>query len=220
MANFGRVGRKGLLYALFWLVMLTLSLVFLLPAIGDLPSLVEALISGGRNSWLATHAALAMPILLIAPLQFAAPFRRRFPQWHRWLGRTFLSFAMIAALSAFILGWTYANPPARVPLALFGLIWLYCGGSAWALARAGDYAGHRRFAMRTFAIATAFIWIRVLGEFQHILLSFVEDESARGATREWLCFVLPLAATEAWLGWPGFRASLAKGRRKKASIAA
>jgi len=47
----------------------------------------------------------------------------------------------------------------------------------------------------------------------------IEDEEARRSVFEWLCWVVPLLVTEAWLTWiPGIRRGLASSSR--ATVAA
>jgi hypothetical protein len=56
-------------------------------------------------------------------------------------------------------------------------------------------------ALISYAIALAFVLVRVMGEIEESLFSFLPDKDLRGVTREWLCFVLPLLAVETWLTW-------------------
>jgi hypothetical protein len=56
-------------------------------------------------------------------------------------------------------------------------------------------------AASSYAIALAFVFVRLLGEFQYVLFPFMPDQALRDATREWLSFVLPLIAVEAWCSW-------------------
>ncbi|MGL6044212.1 MAG: hypothetical protein ACRC1J_09825, partial [Sandaracinobacteroides sp.] len=71
----------------------------------------------------------------------------------------------------------------------------------WRCARAGAFEQHRRFVIRTFAIALAFVWVRTLGVVAEDLLFFIDAEEMRDATTEWLSFVLPLLVVEFALSW-------------------
>jgi len=51
------------------------------------------------------------------------------------------------------------------------------------------------------ALALAVVWIRVLFEVSESAFAFIPDEATRGATREWIAFVVPLLVTEIWLSW-------------------
>jgi uncharacterized membrane protein len=159
-----------------------------------------------EEPWLRTigsfvHLAVAAPLLLMAPLQFSRRIRAHWPHWHRWIGRAYLSFAIVAALGALYLGATFERVGSRVPLAIFAVLWLAFSLAAWVCARRGAFPAHQRFVMRSYAVALAFILVRLLGDFQDALFPFIADQDLRDATREWLSFVLPLIVLEAWISW-------------------
>lgn len=163
-----------------------------------------------RQIWYVAHIASAVPLLLIGPLQFSPNLRRSRPRVHRLLGRIFLGGSLAGGLLAIYIGATIQYQGSRLPLALFGALWVFFAVAAWRCARAGAYAQHRRFVIRTFAIALAFVWVRVLGVFAEDLLFFIDAEEMRDATREWLSFVLPLLVVEFVLSWwPELRKGIA-----------
>lgn len=174
-----------------------------------------------EESWLRkagsfVHLAVAAPLLLIAPLQFSRRVRARWSSWHRRIGRAYLGFAMIAALVAAYLGATLERAGSRTPLVIFALLWLAYSAAAWLCARRGAFAAHERFVVRSYALALAFVFVRLLGEFQDQLFPFMPDQALRDATREWLSFVLPLLAVETWYSWwPSLRAA----RHRRSPIA-
>jgi hypothetical protein len=162
-----------------------------------------------RQLWYFSHMAIATPLLVIAPLQFIAGIRRQRPAVHRWLGRAFLSSSIVAGLLAIWLGATIQYEGSRIPLAMFGAVWIGFSVAAWACARKRDYANHRRFVIRSFAIGLAFIWVRVLGAFEEQLFPFISDREARDTTQEYLSFILPLLVIETWLSWwPAIQSAL------------
>lgn len=164
------------------------------------------------------HLAVATPLLLIAPLQFSRRVRARWPHWHRWAGRTYLSLAMVAAIGALYLGATFDRVGSRIPLVVFSILWLAFSLAAWICARRRAFRVHERFVMRSYAIALAFVFVRLLGEFQDVLFPFMADQVLRDATREWLSFVLPLIAVEAACSWwPSIDA--ARHRQPAAAVA-
>jgi hypothetical protein len=154
-----------------------------------------------RQLWYFAHIAIATPLLVIAPVQFIAALRRDRPEVHRWLGRAFLSSSIFAGLLAIWLGATIQYEGSRIPLAMFGAVWIAFSAAAWACARKRDFANHRRFVIRSFAIGLAFIWVRVLGAFEEQLFPFISDQEARETTQEYLSFILPLLVVETWLNW-------------------
>jgi uncharacterized membrane protein len=162
-----------------------------------------------RQIWYVSHMAIATPILLTAPVQFLAGFRGAKPQVHRWLGRAFLSSSVIAGALAVWLGATIQYQGSRIPLALFGLVWIGFSAAAWVCARKRDYANHRKFVIRSFAIGLAFVWVRVLGSLEDHLFPFIANPEVRDTSQEFLSFVLPLLIVELWLSWlPPVRAAL------------
>jgi hypothetical protein len=162
-----------------------------------------------RELWYFGHVATAVPILLIAPLQFLASVRQAQPIVHRWLGRTFLAFSIIAGAFAVWLGATIQYEGSRIPLVLFGLIWIGFAAAAWICAVKRDFANHRKFVIRSFAIGLAFVWVRALGELDDNLMAFMSQEQVRDTSQEYLSFILPLLATEIWLSWaPALRSAL------------
>ena len=153
--------------------------------------------------WLgyAGHVATALPVMVIAPLQFSGALRRARPVVHRWLGRVFVVSAVVSGCFAVWLGATMPREGTQVPLMLFGLIWIGFAAVAWMAARRRDWATHRAFVIRTFAIATSFVWLHLLQEGEATLFWFIESEELRYATRGWLSLVVPVLAAEAYLSW-------------------
>ncbi len=165
----------------------------------------------GRRVWYFAHVALAIPVLLIAPIQFAASVRARWPWLHRALGRVYLGASMLAGLFALHLGSTIAAQETQVPLTLFAAVWIGFVLIAWQAARRRRFDLHRAFVIRATAIALSFVWVRMMAVGDGVLLGFVENAELRAATRGWLSFVLPLLAVELWLSWwPAARSAFAR----------
>ncbi len=166
-----------------------------------------------RQLWYFAHMAIATPLLIIAPIQFIAQLRQARPKVHRWLGRAFLTASIVAGVLAIWLGATIQYEGSRLPLVLFGLVWIGFSAAAWICARKRDFANHRLFVIRSFAIGLAFVWVRVLGTFPEQLFPFISDEDVRDTTQEFLSFLLPLLIVETWLGWaPAVRSALRRAR--------
>jgi hypothetical protein len=162
-----------------------------------------------RQLWYLAHMAIATPILVIAPIQFIAQIRKSRPHVHRWLGRAFLSSSIIAGVLAIWLGATIQYEGSRLPLAMFGALWIFFSCAAWICARKRDFVNHRKFVIRSFAIGLAFIWVRIIGEFDKQLLFFIDNQDVKDATGEFLSFIIPLLVVEAWLSWvPALQSAL------------
>ena len=154
-----------------------------------------------RQLWYLAHMAIATPILVVAPIQFLAGIRKSRPEVHRWLGRGFLTSSIVAGVLAIWLGATIQYQGSRVPLAIFGALWILFSVAAWICARKRDFANHRKFVIRSFAIGLAFIWVRILGALDEQLFFFIDNQDVADATQEFLSFVIPLLVVEAWLSW-------------------
>ncbi|MFT3667886.1 MAG: DUF2306 domain-containing protein [Pseudoxanthomonas sp.] len=154
------------------------------------------------RTWaLIVHLTFATPLLLLPPLQFSRRFRLRWPHWHRRLGRAYLVASLIAGSLAIYLGLTFDLVGRRVPVVLFATLWVAFSAAAWWCARHRAFAAHERFVVRSYTIAVAFVIVRVMGQAEDVMFPFMPDPQLRGVTREWLCFVLPLLAVEAWYTW-------------------
>lgn len=161
-----------------------------------------------RTFVLATHLVFTTPLLLLPPLLFSRRIRLRRPSWHRVAGRLYLASAVIAGVFAIHLGLTFESAGRRVPLFVFAVLWVAFSSAAWVCARRRAYAAHERFVVRSYAIALAFVFVRIMGEAQGLLFSFLPGRELSGVTREWLSFVLPLLAVEGWASWwPAVRSS-------------
>lgn len=160
-----------------------------------------------RSSALLVHLAFASPLLLLPPLQFSRRIRRRWPRVHRRVGQFYLVAAILAALLAIHLGLTFESVGRRVPLVIFAVLWMAFSIAAWVCARRRLFAAHERFVVRSYAIALAFVFVRLMGE-SPALFAFLPDREVSGVTREWLSFVLPLLVVESWYSWwPSMRAT-------------
>lgn len=143
----------------------------------------------------------AVPLLLIGPLQFSQKLRAARPRIHRMMGRIFLGGSVLAGLLASYIGATIQYEGSRLPLAFFGLVWVCFAIAAWLTAHAKVFPLHRKFVIRTYAIALAFIWVRVLERFDSYFFPFIQDQGIRDTTTEWLSFMLPLVVAETYVSW-------------------
>jgi len=198
-------------FIVFWTLVILASAYFALEAVLGIVFREPGDVTPSRALWLALHAATALPLLAIAPLQFIASLRRARPAVHRWLGRFFLGASVLGAGSAVYLAFEFPLEGSRLPLVLFGILWGAFAVIAWIAAAKGDFDTHRAFVIRTFALAFAFVWVRALRVAEDPLLFFISDEVMQDVTREWLSFVVPLIIVEVWLSWwPAARRAISR----------
>lgn len=154
-----------------------------------------------KQLWYFGHVLLALPVVFGAPLQFLPKLRQSAPRVHRWIGRSYAIGASGAAILAIYLGAIIEYEGSRLPLVLAGLLWLFFTLAAWQSAIARNFAAHRAFMIRSYTLALALVWLRLMYDFQDYLFFFVQDEEMRDVTRDWASWAVPLFVVEFWLSW-------------------
>jgi uncharacterized membrane protein len=209
-------GVRGILPALGWAAVVVASLFFIQrDALRYLDYSPEAYRHHWNlRFWLIPHILGAGPALLTGPLQFSSRLRARRPALHRVLGRLYVIGGLIAAPAAFRLALGSACEPCVMPLAILSALWFGATATAFWAARRRAFALHREFMIRSYVLMCAFVVIRLTDGVP--LPVAVADEDSRRAVFEWLCWVVPLLITEAWLSWaPAVRRAM----RQPASVA-
>jgi len=103
------------------------------------------------------HIVCATVFALLGAFQFSARFRRRQPGWHRRAGRVLVVAGLGVALSALWLNQFYPKAGAArevlYPLRLvFGVAMVVTIALGFAAVRRRDFAAHRAWMIRTYAI--------------------------------------------------------------------
>lgn len=138
-----------------------------LPGLAD-THLTNSYVAGDPigNLAVAAHVLIAVAIHGGGPLQFIPQIRRRAPKFHHWIGRTFLLAAVIGSVTGLYMIWVRGtggtgllnNLSNTIATAL--IIWFAVQTVRNAMAR--NIAGHRRWALRLFMVASA-VWFARLG---------------------------------------------------------
>ncbi len=116
------------------------------------------------NIAMAAHVLIAIIIIGGGPLQLMPQIRNRFPKFHRYLGRTYLTTAMITSLAGIYLVWTRGVPgglAGHLGITLDGVLIIIFGGIAVRFAMARKIDQHRRWAMRLFMVVSAVWFFRI-----------------------------------------------------------
>jgi hypothetical protein len=103
------------------------------------------------------HVIGAAIFVMLGAFQFVAPFRRRFPDWHRKVGRGLLVCGLVAGLSALGMTLFYTRLPdtndllfvARLVFSSAMISFIVLG---FAAIRRRDVTRHRVWMMRAYAI--------------------------------------------------------------------
>ncbi len=103
------------------------------------------------------HVVGGSAMVILGLTQFSATLRRRLPRLHRWLGRALLALGAGVALSAL---WMNASPLALPESQLhngaqniMAAAFLAVAALGLAAARARDFAAHRAWMLRAYAIS-------------------------------------------------------------------
>ncbi|MGR7027126.1 DUF2306 domain-containing protein [Geodermatophilus sp. URMC 62] len=204
----GRTGRR-VAYGFLSLTAVAVAVLFVTPYLvsasaGLAPDYAE---QGSAVSLVfLVHVVTGGLALLLAPLQIAARVRARSPRLHRVAGRVVLgAIAVAGCTSLAIAPFTTGGPVAGVGFGTTGIVWLVCAAAAFRAIRRRDVAGHRRWAVRTFALTYTAVTLRLL----HVPLTAVlvvlgtdvgvADDRAY-ATLALVSWVIDLAVAEWYLG--------------------
>src|SRR5216684_2430119 len=123
----------------------------------------------------ANHAALtlahilpAMLFMVLGPLQFVRSLRSKHPQIHRWSGRIFLTASAVVGVTGLTMafGKTIGGVDEKAAITLFGTFFLMALAKALWHALRREFAQHREWMIRGYAIGLAVATIRpIMGTF-------------------------------------------------------
>ena len=153
-----------------------------------------------------THILPAMLFMVLGPLQFVRSLRSRYPQVHRWSGRIFLAASAVVGISGLRLafGKTIGGLDEKAAIALFGTFFLISLSKALWHALRREFAKHREWMIRGYAIGLAVATIRpIMGTFfAAALMSGHKPQPAEFfGTAFWIGFTLQTIAAEIWINY-------------------
>ena len=153
-----------------------------------------------------THILPAMLFMVLGPLQFVRGLRSRYPQVHRWAGRIFLAASAVVSVSGLKLafGKTVGGLDEKAAIILFGTFFLISLSKALWHALRYEFAQHREWMIRGYAIGLAVATIRpIMGTFfAAALRSGHKPQPAEFfGTAFWIGFTLQTIAAEIWINY-------------------
>ena len=165
----------------------------------------EAHFSGIYRCAFYTHIASGPCSLLLGMILVSEHFRRRFPRWHRYLGRTQVACVLVLVTPSGL--WmayhASAGPIAAVGLAVLAVATGLCVALGWRSAVNRRFTEHRRWMWRGFLLLCSAVVLRLIGGLA-IVTGFHAVWLDPVAT--WMSWLLPLIAFElSELGTPKLR---------------
>jgi len=138
-------------------------------------ALTRGFVPGDRvgNAALAVHLAMAALITFAGLLQLTPQIRAHFPTFHRWMGRSYMIIAVLAATSALYLNVIRGGAPGgflqHTIIDADAILILIFAALALRYALARNFVTHRRWAIRLFLAvsggwffrASVFFWILI-----------------------------------------------------------
>ena len=111
------------------------------------------------------HITGGVLALLIGPIQFSSRVRRRYPRFHRALGRIYVTAVFVAAPLAITLSNHRHDSRAIhfvVATSVQACAWMITTLAALLTARNGHFQQHREWMVRSYAVTLTFVGTRVL----------------------------------------------------------
>lgn len=147
-----------------------------------------------RTVWLATHAGFAATALLVGAVQFSRGVRVRRPAIHRLVGRIYGVSCVIGAGAGLVLAiGSSAGPIASAGFGSLAIAWMVTTLAGWHFACTRQFAAHRRWMIRSWALTLSALTLRVYIPLFEI--AGLPELSAYQAI-SFLCWVPNLAAAE------------------------
>lgn len=108
------------------------------------------------TSGMGVHFAMGGIILVLGNIQLIESIRNRWPAFHRWTGRIYVTASLLAAIGGitfiFIKG-TIGGPVMNAGFALYGVLMFIAAAATWRYAVKNDLDKHRAWALRLYALA-------------------------------------------------------------------
>lgn len=151
-----------------------------------------------RNVVLLAHISSSPIALIIGVWQLSTKRRKNNPALHKWLGRVYGFAILIGGISGLNLAINaLGGPVAGWGFGLLAVIWMGVTANAIRLAIAGNYAEHRKWMIRSFALTFAAVTLRLY------LVGFMIagfEYAAASVYIAWLCWVPNAIFAEWWIG--------------------
>jgi uncharacterized membrane protein len=156
-------------------------------------------VPGGSHYWvLVAHVLTATVALVVGPAQFIPRIRAR-RGVHRALGRIYLLGGVLpAGVTAIPVALWSGRPLTQLSLTTAAVLWLVTGALAYRAARRRDFAAHRQWMLRNYALTFLAVTSRILVPL--LLLSRIPFGGAGvGSIGEDAPSMIPIGQTLGWI---------------------
>lgn len=154
-----------------------------------------AYFAGGYGTAFYVHIFSGPLALILGIPLMSRSLRRRWPQWHRWLGRALVVSVLLGVAPSGIWMAFYAETGTAAGLAFFllGLATAICAAAGWRAARRRELARHQRWMSRCFLLLCSAVVLRIFGGF--FTVSGISGDWTY-IFAAWMSWLLPLALYE------------------------
>ena len=109
-----------------------------------------------------SHVIAASLALLFGVVQFLSGLRGKYPRVHRWTGRFYVVFVLVAGVAGFVLAFdAMGGPIAGWGFGLLSVLWVFTTLQGLRFVRNRKFGDHRRWMMRSFALTFAAVTLRL-----------------------------------------------------------
>ena len=152
------------------------------------------------------HVLPAMLFMVLGPLQFVRGLRAKYPQVHRWSGQIFMTASTVVGVTGLTMafGKTIGGVDEKAAITLFGTFFLIALAKALWHALRREFAQHREWMIRGYAIGLAVATIRpIMGTFfaAALLRGHAPEPKEFFGTAFWIGFTLQTIAAEIWINY-------------------
>jgi uncharacterized membrane protein len=146
------------------------------------------------------HISSSVVVLLAGGLQFNQRRLRRYPGFHRAVGKLYIGcILLLSAPSGLIMAWkANGGAAAKASFVLLSLLWWMYTFAAYMLIRKGKVKGHLEYMTKSYALTLSAITLRLYTFFMPALLHLRGQEAY--VTVAWLSWVPNLLLAELLLG--------------------
>jgi len=146
-----------------------------------------------RRGWLLLHISGGIVAILTGPVQLWLGLGDRGMTWHRRMGTVYMAAVGAGAIGGYYMafntdfGWLFG-----ASLASLATAWVTTTGMAYLAIRKSLVEQHKEWMIRSYVLTFAFVIFRIVQPMLQNVGTITEQLAAAG----WLCWTIPLLATE------------------------